>query len=64
MESVPAPSLSRTREWTMIRGVRSVIVRLGSPVSVSCANLSMEASAVEFDWNRYDLDVVLRARLD
>ena len=57
-------SLSRTREWTMIRGVRSVIVRLGSPVSVSWANLSMEASAVEFDWNRYDLDVVLRARLD
>ena len=52
--------LSRTREWTS-RGLGSVIVRLGSPV---CASLSMEALAVEYNWNRYDLDVILRLRLD
>ena len=40
---------------------RSVIVRLGSPV---CASLSLEGLAVEYDWNRYDLNAVLRARLD
>jgi hypothetical protein len=51
-EGVSFVRLSRLKSRTS-RGLRSVDVRLRS--SPACASLSMEAMAVECDWNRCDM---------